>query len=67
MTITNEQKRAVELSGIEPVRVEDPENGSAYYIVRADVYEKMRELIVIEHSDPSLYEYEEFQPTDENP
>ena len=67
MTITTEQKKAVEQSGIEPVAIEDPETGSTYYIVRADVYRKMRDLVQIEHSDPSLYEYEDFRPSNENP
>ena len=72
MTITTEPKEAVERSGIEPVAVEDPETGSTYDLVRADVYRKMRELV--EHANPSphqhgdfhhdksLYEYGEFRP-----
>ena len=67
MTITTEQKQAIERSGIEPVAIEDPESGSTYYLVRADVYQKMRELVEIEHSDPSLYEYEDFRPIHETP
>ena len=67
MTITTEQRQAVERSGIESVTIEDPESGSTYYLVRADVYQKMRELVEIEHSDPSLYEYEDFRPIHENP
>ena len=72
MTITTEQMEAVERSGIEPVAVEDPETGSTYDLVRADVYRKMRERV--EHADPSppengefhddksLHEYGEFRP-----
>ena len=67
MTMTTEQRQAVERSGIEPVAIEDPASGSTYYLVRADVYQKMRELVEIEHSDPSLYEYEDFRPIHENP
>ena len=72
MTITTEQKQAVEQSGIEPLAIEDPESGSTYYIVRADVYRKMRALVEQAdpspheygdfHNDKSLYEYGEFRP-----
>ena len=41
MTITPEQKAAIERSGSEPVRVEDPETKTAYLIVREDVYRKL--------------------------
>jgi hypothetical protein len=67
MTITDEQRLAIERSGAEPVRVEDPQTGSAYYLIRADVFEKLRELVAIEGSDRSLYEFEDFRPIDENP
>ena len=70
MTITNEMKRAVELAGIEPVPVQDPETGSTYFIIREDVYRKMQELVRDPspheygdfHNDRSLYEYGEFRP-----
>ena len=51
MIISTEQKQAIERSGIEPVAIEDPESGSTYYLARADVYQKMRELVEIEHSE----------------
>ena len=67
MTITTEQKKAIAESGIEPVAIEESVRGSTYYIIRSDVYEKMRGLVKIEHSDPSLYEYEDFRPIHESP
>ena len=73
MTITNEMKRAVELAGIDPVPVQDPENGLTYFIVREDVYRKLRGLVRVDppgpqdeygefHDDKSLYEFGEFIP-----
>lgn len=66
-TITTEQEPATERSGIKPVAIEDPDSGSTYHLVRADIFQKMRELVEIEHSDPSLYEYEDFRPIHETP
>lgn len=73
MTITAEQKQAIERAGSEPVRVEDPETKTRYLIIREDVYRKMRGLVRVDppgpddehgefHGDKSLYEYGEFRP-----
>jgi hypothetical protein len=62
MTITAEQKQAIEKAGIEPVRVEDPETNTPYLIVREDLYRKMFQAVAFDHSDESLYEYGEFHP-----
>jgi hypothetical protein len=62
MTITAEQKHAIEEAGQEPVRVEDPETKTPYLIVREDVYRRMFALAAIDHSDASLYEFGEFHP-----
>lgn len=62
MTITPEQKAAIDQSGETPVRVEDPETHTAYVIVREDVYRKLFALTAIDHSDRSLYEVGEFRP-----
>lgn len=67
MTITPEQKQAVDRSGNEPIRVEDPETRTAYLIVREDVYLRMKGLLDLEHSDRSLYEYEDYRPLDAHP
>lgn len=62
MTITPELKAAVERSGGEPVRIEDPETKSAYLVIREEVYREMQGLAIIDHSDRSLYEFGEFLP-----
>ena len=62
MTITAEQKRAIEQAGGEPVRVEDPETKTPYVIVREDVYRKMSDMVRIEQIDPSFFEVGEFIP-----
>ena len=67
MTITPELKAAVERSGNEPVRIEDPETKTAYLVIREEVYYKMREMLAYDHSDLSLFEYEEYHPLDETP
>ena len=65
MTITTEMKQAVERAGIEPVRVEDPGNGTSYVLIREDLYRQMRELVTLESSDRELDVYQE--PQLENP
>ncbi len=66
-TLTPEQRQLIEQAGIEPVRVEDPTTGAEYFIIRSDVYRKMRELVAIEHVDRSLYEYQDYRPLDAHP
>ena len=44
MIITSEQKQAVERAGSEPVPIQDPEDGSTYFLIREDVYRKLRGL-----------------------
>ncbi len=62
MTITEEQRKAIEKAGEEPVRIEDAQTHTAYLIVREDVYRKLFKLAAIDHSDRSLYEFGEFHP-----
>jgi len=46
MTIsTPEQRQAVERAGEQPVEVVDPQTKAAYYHVRADLFQEMRELL----------------------
>ncbi len=61
MTITPEQKNAVARAGVEPVRVEDPVDGTPYVLIREDVYRQMRELVALETSDRELDVYREPQ------
>ncbi len=63
MTIlTPEQSREVHRAGDRPVEVEDPITRETYVLVKAAVYEKLRELVEVEKIDPSFFEYGEFIP-----
>jgi hypothetical protein len=62
MTITAEQKRAIDQSGDEPVRVEDPETHATYVLVKEETYRKLRGAVQVETIDPSFYEFGEFIP-----
>ncbi|MFI5456783.1 MAG: hypothetical protein ACHRXM_15155 [Isosphaerales bacterium] len=43
--LTPEQRRLVEQAGDRPERIEDPEMHQAYVLIRADVYERVRDVI----------------------
>jgi hypothetical protein len=43
--LTPEQRRLVEEAGDRPVRIEDPEMHQAYVLMRADVYERVRNVL----------------------
>ncbi len=45
MTITPEQRQAVLGAGDSPVEIADPESNTSYFLVRADVYRKMQEIV----------------------
>ena len=45
MTITPELKAAVEQAGDEPVRLEDPQTRQTYVLLKADDYERIREIL----------------------
>ena len=42
MTISPKLKQAAELAGGEPLRLTDPETDDAYYLVKADVFDRLR-------------------------
>jgi hypothetical protein len=44
-TITPEQRIAVAEAGDAPVELADPQTGTAYVLLRADVYQRMQELL----------------------
>jgi tetraacyldisaccharide-1-P 4'-kinase len=44
-TLTHEQKQAVEQAGDEPVELTDPQTHTAYVLVRADVFQRMKALL----------------------
>jgi hypothetical protein len=62
MTITPEQKKAVDEAGDAPVVVEDPETHESYVIVRAEKYHRLAKAVEVESVDPSLFEFGEFIP-----
>jgi hypothetical protein len=43
--LTPEQRRLVEQAGDRPVHIDDPEMHQAYVLIRADVYERVRDMI----------------------
>ena len=45
MTITSEQRLAIETAGDEPVKLEDPLSGQVYVVLKAEVYERVREIL----------------------
>jgi hypothetical protein len=44
-TITPEQRKAVREAGAEPVRLTDPESNDAYYLIKEEVFERVRDAI----------------------
>jgi hypothetical protein len=44
-TLTSEQHQAVEQAGDRPVPLVDPRTSIAYYLVRADLFREMGELL----------------------
>jgi hypothetical protein len=65
-TLTPEQRKLVEKAGTQPVRLEDPETRQAYVLLRADVYDRLREAIDVEDIDPSFFEIDDFEPAGED-
>ena len=54
MTITSEQKRAIEQAGEQPVELTDPQTNTAYYLIRADLYREIREILEDEEQRASV-------------
>jgi hypothetical protein len=44
-TITPEQRQAVAEAGDSPVELADPQSGTAYVLVRADIFRRMQERL----------------------
>lgn len=61
-TLTPEQRELLEQAGDEPVRLENPVTHEIYVVIRQEVFDRLREAGEVEHSDPSLFEFEDFQP-----
>ncbi len=62
MTMTPEQKKAVDQAGDSPVLVEEPETREAYLIVKEETYRRLTKAVEVESVDPSCFEYGEFIP-----
>jgi hypothetical protein len=45
VSLTPEQRQLIEQAGTEPVRLTDPETNDAYYLLKAEVYERFRDVI----------------------
>ena len=45
------------------MRIEDPDTKAAYVVLREEVYRRLKEA-VIDESDVSLHEFEEFIPAE---
>ncbi len=43
--LTPEQRRLIAQAGSQPVRLEDPETQQAYMLIRADLYERVRDIL----------------------
>ena len=67
MTLTTEQKQAIDKAGIEPVRVKDPETGTPYVLIREDVYRQMRKIVGLESEERELDVYEDTTSRHANP
>ena len=48
--ISPEQRVAVAEAGDAPVELADPQTGTAYVLMRADVFQRMRELVEAEEA-----------------
>ena len=53
-TITPEQRLALAEAGDSPIELADPQTGDAFVLVRAEVFQKMRELIEEDESHREL-------------
>ena len=61
--LTEQQRREVKEANGNAVRAVDSESKQEYVLLRAEAYQRLRELSEAEVVDPSLYEFEEIEPT----
>jgi hypothetical protein len=64
--LTEQQRRALAEAGDTPPKVTDPESGTEYVLVRADVYARLRAVVdgVTRRAgwgDPALDDYERYR------
>jgi hypothetical protein len=61
VTLTEEQRREITRAQGYPVRVEDPETNNAYVILRVEIYHRLREHLLEEEIDPSIFEIDDYE------
>ena len=62
MTMTPEQKKAVDHAGDTPVALNGPETQESSVIVKEETYRRLTRAVDVESIDPSCFEYGEFIP-----
>ena len=55
-TMTSEQHQAVEQAGGQPVPVLDPQTRTEYYLIRADLFEELSEILEEERQRHAIAE-----------
>ena len=58
LTLPEELRQAVSQSHA-PVELQDGQTNRLYYLISADQYEKMKQLVEAEEIDPSFFEFED--------
>lgn len=53
-TITPEQRREIEQAHGGPIRLTDPQSNDTYYLLSADVFERLRELMEQRREEDAL-------------
>jgi hypothetical protein len=64
--LTEEQQRALDAPGDEPVRLVDPRTNETYVLVKAEVFDRMRQVVdgftrAAGWDDPELDVYEQYR------
>jgi hypothetical protein len=59
--LTERQRQEIATSK-QPVRIHDRQSNRDYVLVRAEIFERMRQALEAEKVDPSFYEFEETEP-----
>ena len=70
MTILSpDQQRAIGEAGDQPVPVVDPETHQTFFIVKAEIFNRLRatQQVEVEEIDPSFFEIDGFEPTHQDP
>ncbi len=65
--LSPEQRSAIEEAGDRPVPIIDPETQQTYVLIKAEVFERLRESSEEEEIDPSFFEIDDFEPAREDP